>query len=1856
MEHSLVHLSLIILASLSLGNGFAADPAPPRDSGTAHPPRPAHKEKGAFNEAVTALKQALEGIPPNDRRYQTLFHRILSLYERAGTIQSLEKELLDVSSIQLTEETAFHLTCLYEHLTDTKKWPYWAEKLVEISSGDPHHRKRLARALTVTGQNDKAGKVLDLLLKDSAEPVPTLILDRSRIDLRLGQPEAATRRLRSLLQHYASDTTLRAQILSFTQCHYLDGLTQDLLFEKADAADTVESSIGLEELISFLSERERVDEAVSFLKTRVDLAPAETPAVRFLEGAEHLLALDRPALAITFCRRATSQSPGSRKAFLLLGEALFFPGPTRDPEAALLAFETAWNLSRSIDEQHATDEKLFFFLEQQATSASPAQHDSASQPSPLSVIDSQETKGTHPEEEFPEPRAASSRSIAFAQKLAKHAHPAEPKRLLRAAWWSLQVSDYATTYRLISEIFFSSEADQSAAMPAEFERFLLKLAIASDNRILENRLLRSLIGKDPGSSADYTRRLAEIQLLDGQPDRALPLLEDLVTKDPCDIKTLEILTILLRRNARPTTQPITIEPDADGDSTDRIGDLWKHALAHAEPASKASIARSYAHSLYLEGKQKEAANVFCQLAVREADPNKQQEIFHAQEHLLDLVIFQTDEDLGTQNRLLQSFIDAYRTCETAHPTDPFYPKVLARLFQRKGASKPAFAAMLRAFYLSEGDKKMLPDLREMATAADDTEAAISFQKRLLFSLPAITDSNEGAYQLEQWSTLVTLLENELRLQEADAIRELYEPQFFRMPQQLIAIISDYFNQGNTIAALRGMHQLQELLPWKERLGLATAMTAIRGGHPTTAKELLYRLLNSVPRDNTLPQFLPILDPGEPSLNNLQKITRQLTGRKDFSPETQKALRSFLSELTPYFTAQSTQMDALRVQALHAALSTGKLPEPILIKDPGEQLLVSFAQSDHEAIFEASIKYYLENPSLERFFGSAATCVRAGIPHVFFEWQLSLPSDLETFRSGTGVTKQDAELPKPAPSEELRKNLFLAAFEAIPTIDSEKQSNKAITGLTNLEKHFTVPELWAMARSLADRAAYRDALSIAKPCVDRPTASRYFYAYSLSRYAFFLGDFTTEEHYLRIALHQELYDIPLSERDVFYDAYGRLHKLLENDPPARTALMREVLHRLNHSPPHREITARKAFITLLDGHAEKASQLLKSYYQAIASTGKPGDWGTHDSEPDVKDPWMVIHQKTVTLHSKSEASDPITEASLAFARKIALSSDDDNETGDQERSFLQQNLLSKLFHTRTFAERMFLILEHADGMQKPIRARKLAALLIGQGFQREAAHLYRILLDTEPDNTSYCANFLFTAFSAGCYKLGLDYLKPLNGESQEVIPSGLDRNLLANHHAKFLRASGHIDELTQIAIKETPRAPGAALIGDTSEKIFYLRELGAHQQNEDDWTGALESAHQLIKLQPDNPKNKIALVRALLETNKISEAHRVLQTLLQAPVKPSLFTEGILLFCRIPDQKNPQELRKLLIKSLELPNPAGTIALAEHIEQGGDAISAVTSLQLAARRATNPESRLKLLVEAMTRAQIAEAPASKELNQLLNFFVQSVPQGEAFSLPLRKKLSELNFLQDEIRVEIEKRLLPLVSNSKSTSIAFLAILISENSTLLEKAVKAINEHDHDALETKIEAAHILLGKKQHNLAASIWQSLKERNPVIRRLSCLDLEIAIAKNSEPEMERILSRERRTPFSNSPYQLSLCKALVENNKPDLASEFFAKFYRDMLERHDLLPEFIDLYLSWLLQSDKQEHLKIGEQLLVRHHAYLSNSATLAADLADKKNLSVNELKNWVFRFDGTDGWSQKVLSQTANRPHEEGAIRSN
>ena len=277
--------------------------------------------------------------------------------------------------------------------------------------------------------------------------------------------------------------------------------------------------------------------------------------------------------------------------------------------------------------------------------------------------------------------------------------------------------------------------------------------------------------------------------------------------------------------------------------------MWRRAYVKGNVFEKRRVIKQLTNTLVELDRPKDALETLMELIGHETD------IIQRRKHF--------DWQLALANRqyLPGELLDMYQDAAQQAPFERFYPEALARIHRAMGDADAAFTAMKKAYYMSGEDRELLAELGEMAGETSDLKAAIYYRRQLI----AQADGEEEA-DVESWKSLISMLERDLRVADADRIRQRLEGKFGQDADFLKSMADFYQRSGERTAAMRVLEELVRLRSWDATAQLELGLLRREGGDLTGAMQAFEQVIEETAEAALSPaernfEYLPVIDGG-----------------------------------------------------------------------------------------------------------------------------------------------------------------------------------------------------------------------------------------------------------------------------------------------------------------------------------------------------------------------------------------------------------------------------------------------------------------------------------------------------------------------------------------------------------------------------------------------------------------------------------------------------------------------------------------------------------------------------------------------------------------------------------------------------------------------------------------------------------------------------------------------------------------------------------------------------------------------------------------------------------------------------------
>lgn len=1399
-----------------------------------------HEFVNDFDAASTALLEAMSLLHFKHHEFAALYERLVRLHERFDRLPELEGRLEGEAGQPNPSEQAVYLMAEYYRLTaNPAREEVWTERLTRLAPGNVDYQLRLVDTRMQNDHYAAAAETLDELLATQTEAPLALTLLRSRVALNLEGREAAEQVIDAFLDHWPqADLDTLGTILAFAREHYLDALVERLLGGEDGAmlAGGDRESAPME-LARFFHERGRTKQSEQTLLDYVaeaDGSPTRK-AARLAEVTSAFRELDLTDAAVKAIEEAISLAPENLDYRTTRAEIHI---DRKETESAIAAFEAIWEASPDLKARTEIDQRIFSLLRgltDREDNTPPASPPPTGAPRTL--------------EEYRRMAAAANRS-------ARASEDPPPRRLVefygqikataenqptmltryRAGWWAFKLQDTQEAAHQLN----TAREEAGDTPVVEIEKLLLDLAELYEQYPRIAAQLQILIEIDPENTKEYRQRWAEARFELGYEDEAIRALEELAKDPEVSLNTLKTLASLYQRQGRTQAQ-VTV---------------WREAYRRANLFEKRRVIKQLSTTLIELGQHEEALQAQLDLIQRETDQVQQRKQFDSQ------------LSVATRHFLVDWMVTRYRELSQKNPFDRFYPEALARALQAKGDYDEAFIAMKRAYYMSGQDRELLAELGELAGLTKDLKAAIYYRRQMIAL-------NEDDASPETWRSLMEMMERDLRVGEADLIRERLEGKFTQDADFLAQLARQYRETGRWSAAERVLKRLTALRPWDASSWLAYGLVLKQRGLSGEALAAFEKVIEETSEaaarasdDGTAaPAIWPFIasDHGragsltsrDPDATTLAATLRALSDYPYIEGDAQEAIVDWLERPHPEFDFTPAQARDIRLRAIEEAGKIhGRSPErrAIWVKRWQDQTpmierlwALRYANAGDEAFsLMREMLGPIDSP-LERFLFSIVA-LRLGKAEALIAWAEEDHADLDQLNSGRRIYPL----------------LGLLAILRQPDAgggEAPLSSDQIETVAGSIA--LTPPVISYLFEAIREEGRSDAALAFGSAIAQRTPQPHPELLLDLAQVSGELGRDEERRAWLQRCV-DAIQPRPYVGLPYFYfQAVSELYQVLESSAE-RTALLDELRRRFDdHSgAPEAVRLENRTLLALIAGDGDAATDSMRALVGRHLDQGRP-DRRTIEGEAYTRVQGWGWSQAERILHTFASKR-PLTMGADAFfdALDPGLAADPRNleAVADYEQYEVERvcwKLESLLPAAREVEVRLL-----SSRLRDPGSRLQLARTLESRGFHREAIPIYRQVVEESPDEISPARGFFSACQKAQDHRPALALLDAyLLGEVRT--PSGMSPDDLHRQHADFLLMAGEIESLTARALDphSAPRpadAPPGYIPPEVIDRTIYYQS-------------ALVRAHQ----RRGNTEATLRLLGHLRDQGRLTEDERVL---------------------------------------------------------------------------------------------------------------------------------------------------------------------------------------------------------------------------------------------------------------------------------------------------------------------------------------------------------------------------------------------
>jgi predicted Zn-dependent protease len=1363
-----------------------------------------HEFGGDFDRTAATLRQAMALLHFQHHEFASLFERLVRLHERFDKLPDLEGALESAAAQPNPPEQAVHLMAQFYKLTaNPAKEEVWTEKLSALVPANQDYQLQLVDIRMRNDHYAAAAETLDRLIAGQAEAPLSLTLLRSRVALNLEGRDAAEAIIDAFLKKWPNlDTAAMQSVLAFAREHYLDGLVERLLGgDGAKMLAGAESEAAPMELARFFRERGRTKQAEKTLLDYVAEAEGSNvlKASRLAEVTAAFRELDLAASALKAIDEAIGLAPENLE--YRIDQAEIFVDQKRIDDA-VAAFESIWEKSPDLKSRTDIDQRIFSLMRGLTDDGEPPVAPKAPQTFPSTPIQTLEQY-----------RAAAA--AANANAIGRASDDPPPKRLVeyynrikadadkapslttryRAGWWAIKLQDIPEASHQLN----TARAEAGEKPVIEVEKQLLAVAELYEQLPMQAKQLETLSRIDPENAAEYRQRRAEVRFSLGYEDEAIRELEALSKLPGASLNTLKTLASLYQKQGRADAQVA----------------VWQEAYRRADLFEKRNIIKQLSTVLIDLGKHEEALKAQMDLIRRETDPIQKRKEFDAQ------------LSVASRHFMLTWMAQQYQELAQQQPFDAFHPAALAKIHRAQGDYNAAFLSLKRAYYMSGQDRGLLDELGELAGLTKDLKAAIYYRRQMI-------SMNEDDTSPETWESLVQMLERDLRVGEADQIRERLESKFTQDAEFLTKLSRAYQHSGRWADAERVLARLTALRPWDAASWLEYGLVLNERGRPDAALPAFEKAIEET-AEAALPAKLSpgerlslwpvvtadrpgqaVVQPGEEEERNQPVLLRTVTDYPFLETEAQKSIEDWLEKPRPEFNLTPAKPREIRLRAieeaarLHGRQASARadwvrrwaaLPEA----SPVEKLWAyRHAGAGPETV---TLMREILNPlaaPLERFLFSVVA-MRMREEEALFAWVNQSGAE-----AGRGAYLPLAFLANLRP-EGTGSGGGVTADQAAAFATSLRPAPAVTTYLIEAMRDGRRGDLaLAFGRVLAEKSPSENGelmLHLAHLCGE-------------------LGLDAERVRWLRRgvdAVRPRLYQgLPYH----YFQSVTELYSDLET-AGEREALLRELRDRIELSPAAAESSKaeNRALLGLLAGDGDTAIAALSELVSRQLDIGRPSQRPEGDTFPATEN-WGQLERVLHGFAARRPAA--IRAAAFFSALDPGLTADPRNlDAVSQYEQYEIERVcwkIESLPPPERAREIGYLYARLRDPASRPQLARTLEA----RGLHREAVPLYLRWIGESPEEITPARNFFSACLKSHEFRPALTLIQAyLSGERR--LPSGMAPDSLHRQHAEFLLMSGNIEALTARAMGTV--APGGQASGEAQSHAAYYQNalIRAHER-------------------------------------------------------------------------------------------------------------------------------------------------------------------------------------------------------------------------------------------------------------------------------------------------------------------------------------------------------------------------------------------------------------------------------------------
>lgn len=1720
-----------------------------------------------FDNAVATAREGMVLVHFKDHQHDELFARLVSAHERFNHLDLLRKELEVAADRNNPGERDIYLLAEYFRLTaDPVREEKAVARLVQKLPADVDYRVRLAEIQMENDRYEAAAETLDEVLKDQPEIPLRLVLLRARVAAIDENPVVAEETLNEYLKKNPGDPAITKKIIEFARSYYLDRLVEKLL--RGGGASGVAGSDGDSApivLARFLKERGRKKQASDTLLAYVEAAGETTMdrARRFHQVAIAFREIDLPDEAASAITKAIELSPVNVKFLTTKADLLV---DEKEIDDAISTLETVRHLQKVLGEKTDTDQRIFTLLrgyytkdkvDPDAGILKGGAIQSLSQYRKIAAAVSRSNRSSEGGRNSSE-RLPKEVKEYFAQiKKEANGSPNTESRY-RAAWWALKLQDSQECYSQLSA------AKREAGKPViEIEKMLLQLAESKERIALMAGHLATLAKIDPENADEYLQKRAMIRFEMGYEDEAVRQLVKMVAKPDATLNTLNALAKIYKRQ---------------GSTTKHI-EVWRNAFRKANLFEKRSIIKQLSSALIESKRPEEALKVQIELIEKENDPVQRRK--------------QLDSQLttGKAHFLLDWLQDQYAALTQKEPFDRFYPEALARIQLAAGHDKEAFASMKKAYYMSGQDSDLLDELGELASRLGDLKSAIYYRRQIISKAGDETS-------IENWRSLIVMLEKDLRVGEADLLRRRLETKFGQDPEFLGGLARHYRESNHISATERVLRKLVALRVWDVHAMLELGLLESEAGRYEEAEQLFSKIIDQtedvpIPRSVASRSLWPLIRVPRPGNEKSgEDQLREMAITVESYPtsnrvEIQEKLADWLLQPHPEFDYLPRESFFVRLRAIEevaAIHSSGELGEERKSKWLS-RWVENDAASQNEKLwatrYSASKNSFREIlTQQEKKFAS-----EDHIDQIWFSYLMLLAGENSSMVSWS---KEEDNLWRSQLLVLVSFLLFKDQAEREP-LYNRKLTEKFLAGMSisgGVGTHF-FSELQKEGK--AERTFF-----IGEFLAESGVVKNGDFLFMISRMAYQSGQKKEGLYWLDRAIDTMTSNYGPGVPGNYYTALTEKFSLLESDIGRKLFVeeQKRVLE-INAASDRATSMEKSMLLDLAMGNNRSAIAALGGLSRTIGGMAKVVIEEDKFRPLDLQD-WSKLN--SLQTRSAARFSIKSEEESIAFVQALGSGPTfvSGNEKNDREFDVFEIERKSWLLEWQNRQERLATVRDIYANLNNPASVAELTRILRDRGFQKEAAFVFQAELQkSEQGYPSFHGVF------DACHEslepgLALGVIRKLK-EREIPIPPGLTVDYLNEQHARFLFHSRDIEKLVQLG-KPPEVRKGAPPIKTRVHLPYQYALIRAYQQ-----TGADESLLGFLTRLRENDKLEKSYLLMGAQLLRKKEAYQMAMNWIDdisfdgthSLIERSAMEEVI----RIQEESGDPDKEVILRytrTSLDTQPVPVTLLLVDALHRAGGSLEAEGIMRLRYRKTKNENYRDQIAIQLL-RTRLETGFDWSELGMDLEMYLSGLSRKELIApIELVKLFAEFPPADVE---KVKTELRSFAARMNHEWLARLLISFLED-TLPEEAVKLADDMPRKSLEIFLETL-IAFGEIGKSTAASIvdetglpgdyfFHAAPDRQiPFFAAIGDLtrlqEVHSVLIHEAESAIFNMQNLGPTFPTLRQRYEIPLL--LSETGYQDLAGSLFRKYHDGIVVYRWEHTAFLEKYIEFLTAQNQFE-----------------------------------------------------------------------